>query len=147
MQVSFTLTIQALDYSGEDREQEIDAISKRILFEETKHKVNIVQSGKNGIGQFNYSYRVHNFGSDNSYECSIASVPVDNSTDEPQVEYSSLIWALIAVAIMLLILLLVTIIIAVCIVRNMSMKLKDRKGSHAHDSDGEHTCIHILSCC
>ena len=71
MQVNFTLIIQAWDYNVENCEQEIDANSKSIPFEETKHKVNVVHSGKNGIGQFNYSYRVHNFGSNNSYELAV----------------------------------------------------------------------------
>lgn len=39
-----------------------------------KHKVNIVENGMNGIGQFNYSYHIENFDRKNSYVFSIESL-------------------------------------------------------------------------
>ena len=104
MQLKFMLTIEAWDSNWFDygTDQEIDVTVKSIRFEETNNKVNVVENGTNGIGQFNYSYRIQHFDSKNySYECSInsvattvtnplptsctcnASVPNNDRTDQP----------------------------------------------------------------
>ena len=57
------LTLIAWDFDENDIHQEIDAFAKSIPFEETENKVNVVENGTNGIGQFNYFYRIQNFGS------------------------------------------------------------------------------------
>ena len=176
------MTIDALDYN-KIWNDEIDVIVKSIPFHANNDEVKVEETGTNGIGWFNFSYRVQNFDSKNSYECSfdsvttisvtsvsndnntdqpqgkssdtilpisrtcIANFPVHNSTDLPQVESSSSLWTLIAVAIMLLLTLFVTIIIAIFIVRNMSVKLKETKERNARDSDGRHTYISNVYIC
>ena len=133
-------------------------IVKSIPFLVNNDDVKVEENGTNGIGWFDFSYRVQNSDSKNSYGCSIHSVTttvtsplitsstcslVDNSTGQPLTTSSSL-WALIAVAIMLLLTLFVTIIIAICIVRSVSTKKKETKERSSRNCDGEHTLIHLF---
>ena len=138
------MTLEALDDDSSSYD-EIDVIVKSIPLLVNNDEVKVEENGTNGIGWFNFSYRVQK--SDSKSTCN-ESVPFDNSTDQPLALSSSSLWALIAVAILLLLTLLVTIIIAICIVRNMSMKLKGRKRRNAHDRDGERTCtcVYRKSC-
>ena len=156
------MTIKALDYDHDGENDEIDVIVKTIPMLVNNDKVKIEENGINSTGWFKFSYRVQNFDSKNTYECSInsvttsatkplptsctcnESVPNHNSTNQPLAESSSSMpnWALIAVAIALLITVFVTIIIAIWIVRNKSMKRKKTKERNARDHDGEHT-VHV----
>ena len=100
------LTIETWNFNYVHNDHEIDVINRSIHFEETKNKVNIVGIGTNGIGRFNFSYRVKNFDSKEPFECSIdsvtttvtnplptscicnANVPSDDRTDQPLEETS-----------------------------------------------------------
>ena len=139
---------------NDNEDDEIDMIVKSIPFLVSNDEVKVEENGTNGIGWFNFSYRVQNSYNKNAYDCSINSVTTTVIDPLPTSctckVFSSSLWAMIALAIMLLITLLVTIIISICIVRNISMKLKETKERNACDCDGEHTCpvlVHLLSYC
>ena len=107
LQQNLTLTIQALDYDYDWQyddnweNDEIDMIVKSIPFLVNNDEVEVEGIGTNGIGWFNFSYRVQNSDSKSTYECSInsvttyvtdplptsctcnESVSVNNSTDQP----------------------------------------------------------------
>ena len=87
---NFALTIEALDYD-DNQDDEIDVIVKSISFFVNNDDVKVEENGTNGIGWFNFSYRVQNSDNQNAHKCSINSVtttvtdplPIDNSTGQP----------------------------------------------------------------
>ena len=126
------LTIEAWDYYNNDKNQEIDIIVKSIPFREVEDEVNIVEFGTNGIGQFDFSYRIEDF----SNNCSTGS-------DANPHAHSTSLWAWIAMA-TLLVTFFFTISIAICIARNVCMKMKETM--NARDRDGKLACRVIKVC-
>ena len=102
------MTIRALDFDYGSNHDQIDVIVKSIPFLVNNDEVKVEENGTNGIGWFNFSYRVQNSDSKNTYKFSIdsvtttvtnvlptsctcnANVPIDHdkSIDQPLVESS-----------------------------------------------------------
>ena len=68
------MTITAFEYDGELKKDEMDVIVKSILFLLNNDEVKVEENGTNGIGWFNFSYRVQNSDNKNAYKFSINSV-------------------------------------------------------------------------
>ena len=83
LQPKFMLNVEAWDFVNNGYNHEIDVIEESIPFEEAKDKVNSVGIGANGIGWFNYSYRVQNLDTKNGHECSIDPVVTTDTNSLP----------------------------------------------------------------
>ena len=125
--MEFVLTIEAWDYFNNDKNQEMDILVKSIPFQEAKDDVNIVEMGTNGIGVFDFSYRVEDFSNNNTctYNCS-----TDSGTNPHSTRTS--LWAWIAMA-TLLVAFFFTITFAMCIARNVCMKMRETMIAREHD--------------
>ena len=65
------LTITAFDFDYDWEHDVIDLIMKSIPLQVNNDEVKVEENGTNGIGWFNFSYRVQNSGNKNTHECSI----------------------------------------------------------------------------
>ena len=156
---TLNLTVEAWDLDTGAHNEVIDVLALSINFLQNLDRQTVIESGKNGIGFFNFSYYIQQWDNQHTSKCDteipassvtnhqvtlspadISFTPTDNSTIQQVHESSSSPWVWITVTIlfMLLTILFFTIIIALtCINRKMAKKLRKNKKGNACENNGE----------